>query len=221
MADITFDTYDDLKSASASWLHRDDLTTAIPSFVKLCEASMQRNLTVGEQELTVTLSIAAGASTVTLPTDYQKMRRLRFLYGGQYIDMFPMALAPSYSDGVTQGPPRIVSLQGSTITLHGPVNQAYDFTLDYYGKFTPLSATNPSNWILASHPDAYLYGTLLQAAPFLGTDSRLQLWEGAYLNVIEEINQLDFQKRNSQLQLVSDVAWGGNLRRRSGMCGLT
>lgn len=220
MADITFDTYNDLKFASASWLHRSDLTEAIPSFIKLNEASMQRNLVVGEQELTAVLSVAAGASTITLPTDYQKMRRLRFLYGGRYVDLFPVALAPSYSDGVTTGPPRVVSFQGNTIALHGPTDQAYDFTLDYYGKFAPLSSTNPTNWILASHPDAYLYGTLLQAAPFLGTDARLQLWEGAYTNVIEEINTLDFQKRNSQNQMVSDVAWAGN-RRRASMCSFS
>jgi hypothetical protein len=37
-------------------------------------------------------------------------------------------------------------------------------TLVYYAKIPPLSSTNVTNWLLTDHPDAYLYGALMQAA---------------------------------------------------------
>lgn len=208
--------YTELKAAIAAWLHRQDLTTVIPDFISLCEASMQRDLNVGEQELTATLTLANGASSLTLPAGFQKVRRIRYLYGNVYYDLFPVALAPSYSDGVTPRPPALVTFQGASITVHSPADQQYTFVIDYYGKFTPLSDANPTNWILTDHPDAYLYGSLMQSAPYLGTDNRIELWSNAFVGILEEIKRLDFKRRNSQLQLVSDVAWAGRARWGSG-----
>lgn len=204
---MAFTTYATLQTAIAAWLHRTDLTTNIPDFITLAEAQMQRNLNVAEQETTTTLTASAGATSVTLPTDYNKMRRIRYLYGNTYIDLWPVALSPSYSDGTTASPIRVISMQGSTIAFHNPTDQQYSLVIDYYAKFTPLSNSNTTNWILTSHPDAYLYGALMQSAPFLGTDNRLALWETAFTTAIDEINQEDFAKRHSQLQMTSDVAW--------------
>lgn len=211
---MAIDTYTNLQTSIAGWLHRDDLASVIPDFISLCEAAMQRELTTGEQETTVTLTLAQNASTITLPTDFQKVRRIRYLYGTIYYDLWPVALSPSYSDGTTPTPPRIISFQGNTLNFHNPAEQSYSIVIDYYAQFAPLSASVASNWILASHPDAYLYGSLLQSAPFLGTDNRIDLWQGAFSAVIDAINYEDFQKRNSQITMVSDVAWGGRANRR-------
>ncbi len=213
---MAISTYAELKTSVAAWLHRQDLTTIIPDFITLCEASMQRDLNVGEQELTATLTLAQNASSITLPSGFQKVRRIRYMYGDVYYDLFPVALAPSYSDGVTPRPPGLLSFQGDTITVHSPADQPYTFVIDYYGKFTPLSDANQTNWILTDHPDAYLYGALMQSAPYLGTDNRIELWSNAFVGILEEIKRLDFKRRNSQLQLVSDVAWAGRARWGSG-----
>lgn len=37
-------------------------------------------------------------------------------------------------------------------------------TLVYYSKIPALSSTNTTNWLLTAHPDAYLYGCLMEAA---------------------------------------------------------
>lgn len=45
-----------------------------------------------------------------------------------------------------------------------------DIALNYYAKIPDLSAENPSNWLLAKQPSAYLHGALLQLGIFLRDD---------------------------------------------------
>ena len=50
-----------------------------------------------------------------------------------------------------------------------------------------LAANNQSNWLLANHPDAYLFGTLCEAEPFIGHDERFPLWKARRDEVLNEI----------------------------------
>jgi hypothetical protein len=50
-----------------------------------------------------------------------------------------------------------------------------------------LSDANTSNWLLERHPDVYLYGALLQAAPYLRDDERVALWTPLYGQAIEDM----------------------------------
>ncbi len=202
-----FSTYSELLTDVAAWLRRPSILARIPDFVTLCEKDMQRRLKVGDQELTTTLSTTANVTTVALPAGLTKIRRLRFLYNGIYNDLWPVALAPSDSaNWNVPGPPLGVSIQGSNLVVRPTPNTTYPMPIDYYGKFTPLSDNDPTNWILEDHPDAYLYGSLMHSAPYLGTDTRLPLWEAAYENAISGINRADFEKRNSGLQRQTEVA---------------
>jgi hypothetical protein len=65
------------------------------------------------------------------------------------------------------------------LDLHLIHLQQYTGTLNYYAKFAALSDTNTTNYILASHPAIYLYGSLYHAANFLGgiDPQRLQQWQ--------------------------------------------
>jgi hypothetical protein len=42
----------------------------------------------------------------------------------------------------------------------------------FYERLQPLSSTNQTNWLTQNAPNAMLYGTLLQAMPFLKNDQR-------------------------------------------------
>jgi hypothetical protein len=43
-----------------------------------------------------------------------------------------------------------------------------------------LDSSNQTNWFTIYAPQALLYGTLLQAMPFLKNDDRVQLWQSLY-----------------------------------------
>ena len=57
---------------------------------------------------------------------------------------------------------------------------AYPFELGYYEFLAPLDASNGTNWLTQYAPDLILFGTLLQAAPFLKNDERIGTWQQMY-----------------------------------------
>jgi hypothetical protein len=61
----------------------------------------------------------------------------------------------------------------------------------YYSKPAALSDSNSSNTFLANAPDALLYGSLLEAEPYLMNDGRLQVWSQLYQNSMDSINVSD------------------------------
>jgi hypothetical protein len=46
-----------------------------------------------------------------------------------------------------------------------------------------------SNWLLEIAPDAYLYGSLVQSAPYLKDDGRVQVWGGLYAGAVAAVNR--------------------------------
>src|SRR5262249_36497399 len=95
--------------------------------------------------------------------------------------------------------------QGGNLVLKPASAAGATVVLDYLAKFTPLSAGNTSNWILASHPDAYLYGMLAHSAPFLGADARVGVWAQLFLDAIDDINSADAKKRFDGIQMRTDL----------------
>jgi hypothetical protein len=45
------------------------------------------------------------------------------------------------------------------------------------GTITALSAGNATNWLLTANPDAYLFGSLAAAEPFMPADPRIGMWK--------------------------------------------
>ena len=70
-------------------------------------------------------------------------------------------------------------LVGPTPTL------AYAYEVLYYERVQPLDTSNQSNWFTQYAPQALLYGTLLQAMPFLKNDERMPMWQSNYDRIIE------------------------------------
>ena len=54
----------------------------------------------------------------------------------------------------------------------------------YYGRIDALGDANADNWLLTHSPDVYLYGSLLQTAPYLKDDERIGIWKGLYEEAI-------------------------------------
>jgi len=204
---LALTTRSELISAIEAWLRRPSVAAMVPDFITLCETDMQRRLKVAEQELTTTLTVTQGNTSVALPTGFHGVRRVRLIQSFGNTDLWPVALAPSDSQNWNvEGAPLAYSFIGSTMSVRPVPNTTYTLEMNYYGKFTPLSVADPTNWILEEHPDAYLYGSLLHSAPYLGTDVRLPLWQSGYDNAIAGINREDFEKRGSQLQRQTEVA---------------
>ena len=74
---------------------------------------------------------------------------------------------------------------------------AYTYDMTYYKSFDALTDVATTNWVILNAPDLYLYGTLLQAEPFLMNDQRIALWERGMRQVINDLQEQDDKDRHS------------------------
>ncbi len=174
-------TYTELKSAVADWLLRDDLTAVLPSFISLAEAGLNRQARHWRMEKRSTATLDSQYSA--LPADFLQPIRLSLTSG----TTFELELA-SQADIVDMrslaanntGRPRYYALTAGEIEVFPTPGDNYTLELAYVARVPALSDSNADNWLLTYYPDAYLYGTLLQAAPYLKDDERVGLWRSMY-----------------------------------------
>lgn len=187
---MSITTYAELKSAIADFLNRDDLTSVIPTFIDLAEAQMQREIRHHRMMRRSDGQIDSRYSPV--PTTWLETIRLHIVGTNSYrlelTSMDDMLQLREESDGVA-GRPTHYAHVGENIEVYPNPDAAYDIEMLYYEKIPALSDSNTSNWLLEVAPDAYLYGALVQAAPYLQDDARIQVWGGLYGGAVEGVNK--------------------------------
>jgi hypothetical protein len=187
-------TYSGLLSTVGDWLNRSDLTTKIPDFITLLEARLNRLLRVPEMEEVATLT--TDAERLDLPTDFLQARSL-------YLDSDPRQELEAVSLGTLRtkyaqqisGKPEVYAIQGAELVLGPSPDDEYDLSLSYYQKLTGLSGDNETNWLIVTHPDIYLYGTLTMAEAFLWNDERLPQWKAALDEALDELMEQGKRKQ--------------------------
>lgn len=175
--------YDSLKSAVADFLNKTNLTAQIPDFITLAEAQLNLDLDCREMSSVAILSISQ--DSYPLPCDFDAVLSLRL--AGDYKDI--PAVSPDELDGFPGvGKPIGYAVLDRLIFAPSP-DAEYTATMRYRKRIPSLSASNKCNWLLKKHPGAYLYGTLLQAAPYLRDDERISTWSGLYTAAVDALNQ--------------------------------
>jgi hypothetical protein len=82
-------------------------------------------------------------------------------------------------------------------------DQAYSFEVLYYERIPPLSTTNQTNWLTQYAPNAMLYGTLLQAMPFLKNDARA-IFQQKYSEAITALKTEDVSRVGDRQAIAVD-----------------
>lgn len=170
-------TYSELQSAIADWLLRDDLTSVIPSFIDLAEAKFNRRIRDYRMVKRATATVDTGYFVV--PTDW--LENIRFQLNTTPITTLeyvtPDQAAEEKVIFSSTGRPKFFTMIGSQFqVVPAPDSNTYTGELTYYSSIPALTDETTSNWLLAAAPDVYLYGALMEAAPYLGEDNRTQVW---------------------------------------------
>ena len=195
---MAISTYDELKTAVANWLDRDDLTDRIPEFIALGEARMNRVLRLRMMESKYTASTVAAQRNYNLPTGYVQMRNFQ-------INTSPITplqyVSPEIYDrlwgGSTGGTPQFYTIIANEIQL-GPIpGSVLTMEMLFYKKITALSASNTTEQMLTDNPDIYLYGALLEAEPFIMNDERVALWAKGFAQAVADLQEQDNKDRHS------------------------
>ena len=198
-------TYTELKASLANWLNRSDLTTEIADdFIKLAEADFNSKLRV--RSMIAQSSFTIDSETEALPTGFLQVRDLYILSGSTKC---PLRYAtPSQMDQMqgtsNTGLPSIYTILGDTFRFSPKPDAEYSGLLNYYKTFDALSSSVATNYILASHPAIYLYGSLFHAANFLGgiNPQQVQTWQQMYATAMERLELNDREDQFSGSPLV-------------------
>lgn len=191
-------TYTELKSAIANWLDRDDLTSVIPDFISLAEHQMERS--VRHYKMVERSSGALDSQYSAVPADWLETIRFGITSGDTYrLEMTSLddLMARRQTNVNTAGRPKYFAHVGETLELFPTPDAEYTTELVYYQKIPALSASNATNWLLGEAPDAYLYGALMQAAPYLGEDERVTVWNSLYNAAVVSLNAASEKTKNS------------------------
>lgn len=199
---MAINTYATLVSAVTEYLAREEDTTLaarVPDFITLCEAKINRVLLHPKMETRTTLTVDTGAASpefLTLPTDYQTMRvvRLSGVTGKPRLEFLTQTQIEDYRysiDNVSDQPVywSLVSNAGALQMELAPTpNEDYDVEIVYRANISALTSSNTTNWLLTQAPDVYLYGALLEAAPYTKNDARIAVWASGFETAIDQLN---------------------------------
>jgi len=176
-------TYDSLTSTVLQYLERRDaaVVEAIPTFITLCEFEIAQYIkTLGQMEV-VDSTMNIGNPVIAKPARWRKTVSMTLSNGGekQPILLRKLEYLNAYAQDVTAtGTPLYYADYDFEHWIVAPTpNQAYSFEALCYTRLQPLSSAYQTNWLTQNAPNAMLFGTLKQTAPFLKNDARLALWK--------------------------------------------
>ena len=204
-------TYDSLVENIQSYLERTDTATLekIPLFIMLAEqviASQIKflgNLTVNTSTMVATQAIidkpARWHKTVSMNVVVVGSRTPVLLRKYEYLREY-------WPDATKTGIPEYYGDYDYTHWLVAPTPASnYTFEVLYYERIQPLDSTNQSNWFTTYAPQALLYGSLLQAMPFLKNDERMAMWQQNYDLIMQTLKTEDIQRIGDRQASVLDT----------------
>lgn len=173
--------YAELQTAVGNWLHRADLTSIIPDLITLGETRIFREVRVRVMESALSSQIASGV--IAVPADYLD---LKFAYvDGAPVSQLQRATASQiytqYPLRSSHGKPKKIAREGANFIFGPYPDSTYTIKGIYYAKPTVVSSS--ANALFTANPDLYLFAALCEAAPYIGNDSRVGLWEQKYASI--------------------------------------
>jgi hypothetical protein len=192
-------TYDSLNTMVLQYLERSDAAVieAIPTFITLAEFEIAQQIkTLGQMQV-VESTMEIGNPVIQKPARWRKTVSMEVSSGGSKSPVLlrKYEYLKSYTPNTaTTGLPLYYADYDYDHWLVAPTpDQAYPFEVLYYERIAPLSSANQTNWITQNAPNAMLFGTLLQAMPFLKNDAR-QIFQQKYQEAIAALKLEDVSR---------------------------
>ena len=189
-------TYDSLTEMVLQYLERQDaaVVNALPTFITLAEFEIAQEIKTLGQLQVVEGVMLNGSPVLQKPARWRKTVSMTVTVNGrkepvllrkyEYLkNYWPDATA-------TDVPLYYADTDWDHWYLAPTPDDDYAFEVLYYERIAPLSSTNQTNWLTQNAPTAMLFGTLLQAMPFLKNDQR-QIFQQKYTEAIQSLKTED------------------------------
>lgn len=192
-------TYTELRREFLDLSGREDMEQAFDTLLSLAEAEFNRNIRHSSMLARKTATVTS--SRIALPSDWleafniqisdQKPDRL------QYVSPYDLDYIRDVIGGNT-GKIQYYSIVGSELEVVPAPAGSSTIEMIYYAKIPALTSSAPSNWLLLSSPDVYLFGALGKMGFYLGErDSRFTAWATQSVKLIDDVNKSDMRNRVS------------------------
>ena len=200
-------TYDSLVSDMINYCERDDdpFVAQIPRFISLAE-----NRIASESKplgFVRTVSGVLNGNILAKPIRWRKTKNLCLIVGvdRKYLYNRSYEFLRKYWPDVSQQaePYYYADYDYEHFFVVPTPDMAYQFELQYYELPDPLSAVNQTNWTTQYAPQLILYGTLLEAMPFLKLPERIPEFQALYDRALAAVTKED------QLRAIDSAAIRG------------
>ena len=204
-------TYDSLVADISSYLERTDAATLekIPTFIMLAEQIIASQIKFLGNLTPMQSTMTASQSVIDKPARWHKTVSMNVVVAGKRQPVLLRKyeyLREYWPDATETGVPAYYADYDYTHWLVAPTPAlAYQFEVLYYERIQPLDSSNQTNWFTTYAPQALLYGSLLQAMPFLKNDDRMPMWKSEYDLIIQTLKQEDIQRIGDRQATVLDT----------------
>ena len=194
-------TYDSLTSTVLQYLERQDqaVVNFIPTAISLAEFEIAQEIkTLGQLEV-VDSTMQVGNPVIPKPARWRKTVSMTVVDSSgnkQPLLLRRLEYINSYWPVVTQTDlPLYYGDYDYDHWIIAPTpDQSYSFEALCYTRLQPLDSNNQTNWLTQNAPNAMLFGTLKQTAPFLKNDARLALWSQMFTEALNALKTEDVSR---------------------------
>ena len=226
---MALSNYSELVESISVWLDGSDLGGRAADMIALCEDEINARLAAGIEAgafirpMAVRGSLTIDGEYVDLP-DGEMIRpisieisgldapwEVRFVTPERLIAMKPDEETARVAIELMAGAavPRFYTVIGEQLRFFPAPGQGFTAEFTRFARVPTLSDEAGSNWVLAGHRNAYLYGTLAQAELFGWNDARVANLAGLFAQAVDGIigrypAPVDRSALSSEVALIGD-----------------
>jgi len=199
-------TFTSLQSDIRNYLERGGATDPIvfeqiPRLITLAERRIARELKIQGFQVVVNTTMQASLAVYAKPDRWRDTISINVGTGANnnvHTPVFARAyeyIRSYWSNETETGQPEFYADYDYKHWIFAPTpDAAYPVEILYYELPPLLDDTNQTNWLSEFAPNVLLYGSLVEATPFVKDDQRVQLWQSYYDRALSALNGEDLQK---------------------------
>ena len=191
---MAFTSYAQLRTRAMQLIDGDDVSQASFSvdtaniFISFGENRVYRDLRAST--MVIDLSLAPVSTVYTLPSRVVELKELYFS-GKPPLEIIPLdKMRKLIAEGTTPGD-TIYAAQNGDRLVFWPTQTTATVLGSYYG-IPALPMETETTWASQTtvnrYPECFIYAAMCEAAPFMGEDARLPMWEAKYSQAIANAN---------------------------------
>lgn len=203
-------TYNNLVADIESYLERTDQATLskIPTFIGLAEQVIASEIKFLGNLVVVSSNMVSDQPVIQKPARWRKTVSMNVTVAGERRPILLRKyeyLREFWPDPTETDVPEYYCDYNYDHWLVAPTPaDDYAYEVLYYERIQPLDESNQTNWFTQYAPQALLYGSLLQAMPFLKNDERIPMWQQQYQAIMEVLKAEDISRIGDRQAVVRD-----------------